>query len=47
LDGDVGHEAVAGDAVPVILACFEVHAVAAADLFACGASIGGTWLATR
>src|SRR5947209_19206317 len=32
LDGDVGHEAVRGGAVPVVLARFEVDAVARADL---------------
>src|SRR3954452_24241912 len=33
LHGDVGHEAVWGGAVPVVLAGLEEHAVAGADLF--------------
>ena len=32
LDGDVGHEAVGGGAVPVLLAGFDVDDVAGADL---------------
>jgi len=41
LDGDVGHETVGGGAVPVVLAWFEVDAVAGVDLFAAGRASAG------